>query len=100
MPIKPSEQEEAYFARLEFERRQKIEAEKQAKMKQMDRRRLQELHHMHCPKCGMQLIEIDYSGIKIEECSGCRGVWLDASELQQIIDLEQNSLRKFFSIFQ
>ncbi len=28
MPIKPSEREEEYFARLEFERKKKIEEEK------------------------------------------------------------------------
>ena len=100
MPVKPSSKEEEYFAREEFERLSRLEEEKQAKMEAEEKEKLKKLHYMHCPKCGMQLIEIDYSGIKIEECSVCRGVWLDASELQQIIDLEQNSLRKFFSIFQ
>ena len=30
MPIKPSHQEEEYFVKLEFERKKKAEAEKQA----------------------------------------------------------------------
>lgn len=99
MPMKPSEKEEAYFARLEFERLRKIEEEKSAKLRQDERKRLQELHHMCCPKCGMPLIEVDYKGLKIDECSECRGLWLDAGEVQQIISLEQGALTRFFSIF-
>ena len=99
MPIKPSEKEEEYFARMEFERMRKIEEEKQAKLKYEERVRLKELHYMKCPKCGMQLVEIDYKGLKVDECSECRGVWLDAGEVQQIIRLEQGALKKFFSLF-
>ena len=32
MPVKPSEKEEEYFAREEFERKRKLELEKKAKM--------------------------------------------------------------------
>lgn len=99
MPIKPTEKEEEYFARKEFERLRKIEEEKQAKLKNEERKRLRQLHHMKCPKCGMQLVEIDYKGLKVDECSECLGVWLDAGEVQQIIQLEQGALKKFFSIF-
>lgn len=99
MPIKPSDKEEAYFARMEFERLRKLEEEKSAKLQKEERQRLRELHHMRCPKCGMTLIEVDYKGIKIDECSECRGIWLDAGEVQQIISLEQGALSRFFSIF-
>jgi len=99
MPIKPTGKEEEYFARIEFERLRKIEEEKQAKLKKEERERLKELHYMKCPKCGMQLVEIEYKGLKVDECSECRGVWLDAGEVQQIIRLEQSALKKFFSIF-
>jgi len=54
---------------------------------------------MRCPKCGMELIEIAYRGIKIDECSECKGIWLDAGELEVIAKLEKTGLDKFFSIF-
>ena len=110
MPVKPSEKEEEYFARLEYERRKKIEQEKlieeslsgeDEREKKLDeeKKRLKELHYMKCPKCGMQLIEIDYRGIKVDKCSGCEGIWLDAGELEAVSKLEKTGLDKFFSMF-
>ncbi len=56
MPVKPTETEAEYFAKIEFEKRKKREAEKQAQFVEEDKRKLKELHYMRCPKCGMQLI--------------------------------------------
>ena len=99
MPVKPSEREEEFFARTELERLKKIEEEKQKNIQQQARTRLQELHYMRCPKCGMELIEIDYKGITVDRCSECDGVWLDAGELATLSKLEKTGLDKFFSIF-
>jgi uncharacterized protein len=100
VPVKPSSQEEEYFAKLEFERKKKIEHEKQMKLAQEKKKQLKDLHYMHCPKCGMQLIEIDYKHIKIDKCSECSGVWLDSGELESVTGLKEGALDKFFSIFQ
>jgi hypothetical protein len=99
MPVKPGEKEEEYFARMELERRRSVEVEKQARMEEEERRRQKELHFMHCPKCGMKLVEIDYKGITIDECSACEGVWLDAGELNSVAKLEKGTLDKLFGIF-
>jgi len=99
MPLKPSEQEEEYFARKEFERKKKIEEEKHKKLGDEEKKKLKNLHYMRCPKCGMELIEIDYKGIKIDECSECEGIWLDAGELETVSKLEKTGLDKLFSVF-
>ncbi len=99
MEWKPSEKEEEYFARLEFERKKKQEAEKHAKLASDEKKRLRDLHCMHCPKCGMELIEIDYKGVKVDKCSECDGIWLDAGELETISKFEKSSLDKLFSVF-
>jgi len=96
---KPSEQEEEYFARMEFEKRKKIEEERHIQLAEQEKKRLQELHYMRCPKCGMQLIEIDYKNIKIDKCSECDGIWLDAGELEAVSKLEKTGLDKLFSVF-
>jgi len=96
---KPSEQEEEYFARIEFEKRKQIEQEKQKKLIEEEKKRLRELHFMRCPKCGMQLIEIDYKNIKVDKCSGCDGIWLDAGELGAISKLEKSGMDKLFGVF-
>ena len=64
-----------------------------------DKRKLKEIHFMRCPKCGMELIEIDYKGIKVDKCSECQGVWLDAGELEAVAGLEKSALDRFFGVF-
>jgi len=97
--MKPSEKETEYFARIEFEKKREIEKEKHKKLKEEERKALVELHFMRCPKCGMELIEIDYKGIKVDKCSECEGIWLDAGELEAVSKLEKSGLDKLFSIF-
>ena len=97
--MKPSEREEEYFAREMFEKKQKVEQEKQKQLAEAERRKAKELHYMKCPKCGMNLVEIDYKSIKVDRCSSCEGVWLDSGELAQIVRLEKGALDKLFSVF-
>ena len=99
MPLKPSEQEEEHFVRMEYERKKKIEEEKHKKLAEVERKKLKELHYMRCPKCGMELIEIEYKGIKVDRCSECEGIWLDAGELETVSKLEKSGLDKLFSVF-
>lgn len=97
--MKPSERETEFIARLEFEKRKKLEEEKHKKLKEEEKKRLKDLHQMRCPKCGMELIEIDYKKIKVDKCSECDGIWLDAGELEAISRLEKAGLDKLFSVF-
>lgn len=99
MPLKPSEQEEEHFARMEYERKKKIEEEKHNKLAEGEKEKIKELHYMRCPKCGMELIEIGYKGIKVDRCSECEGIWLDAGELETVSTLEKSGLDKLFSVF-
>lgn len=99
MPAKPSEKEEEYFARAEYERKKKIEEEKRQNLAGDDKSKAKELHWMKCPKCGMNLVEIDYKNIKLDKCSACEGVWLDAGELEQVARFEKGALEKLFGVF-
>lgn len=99
MDWKPSEKEDEYFARIEFEKKKKIGEEKQKNLEEEEKKRMKELHYMKCPKCGMELIEIDYKGIKVDKCSECEGVWLDAGELETVSHLEKTGLDRWFSVF-
>lgn len=99
MVRKPSELEEEYMARMEYEKRKKFEEEKHKRLAEDEKKRLKDLHHMRCPKCGMELIEIDYKGIKVDKCSECEGIWLDAGELETVSKLEKSGLDKLFGVF-
>jgi hypothetical protein len=98
MPRKPTESEEEYFARMEFERRKKAEEESRKKMAESEKKRLKELHFMRCPKCGAELIEVDYKTLKVDRCSACDGVWLDAGELEAAMKLEKSVLSRFLGM--
>ncbi|HBS49616.1 MAG TPA: hypothetical protein DEA05_05790 [Rhodobacteraceae bacterium] len=41
---------------------------------------------MKCPVDGATLVIADRSGVEIDYCPDCRGVWLDRGELDKIID--------------
>ncbi len=97
--MKPSEQEEEYFARGTFENRKKSEEEKQKKLAEEQKRKAKELHWLKCPKCGMELIEIDYKHVKVDKCSHCEGVWLDAGEMEEVAKMDKSGLDKLFRVF-
>jgi uncharacterized protein len=99
MPIRPSEKEEEYFARQELERKKKVEEEKLKQLAAEEKQRLKELHYMRCPKCGMELTEVEFKDIHIDKCLNCEGIWLDAGELEAVSKFEKKSLDKLFSIF-
>jgi Zn finger protein HypA/HybF involved in hydrogenase expression len=99
MPDKPSESEEEYIARKEYERLKKIKEEKHSNLAAEEKKKLKELHHMRCPKCGMELVTINYKNIEIDKCSDCEGVWLDAGELEAVSKLETSAVDKLFSVF-
>ena len=41
---------------------------------------------MKCPNCNVSLVMTDRSGVEIDYCPECRGVWLDRGELDKIIE--------------
>ncbi|MFC3998172.1 zf-TFIIB domain-containing protein [Nocardiopsis sediminis] len=42
-----------------------------------------------CPKCQSQMTTFDRMGIHLEQCTHCRGIFLDHGELEQILRAEQ-----------
>jgi Zn-finger nucleic acid-binding protein len=42
--------------------------------------------NMKCPRCGSILQSVEYDGQAVETCSGCKGEWLQAGELQRIVE--------------
>ena len=40
---------------------------------------------MDCPVCGERLKEIDRSGVMVDICPSCKGIWLDRGEIDKIM---------------
>lgn len=82
---KPSNTEDEYFAREEIEKKRKLALEQSRQTADAEKERLKALHHMHCPKCGMQLQTVKEGQIEIDSCFNCGGVWFDQGELQSLL---------------
>lgn len=43
---------------------------------------------MQCPKCRAPMQTYNRGGVQIEQCGGCRGIFLDYGELEALTSLE------------
>lgn len=50
---------------------------------------------MKCPNCSVNLVMADRSGIEIDYCPDCRGVWLDRGELDKIIERSSQNVKNY-----
>jgi hypothetical protein len=62
--------------------REKRAAERAAREKEEERRRLRDLHFMKCPKCGHDMKEEVVQGVALDRCTFCEGIYCDAGELE------------------
>ena len=74
--------ENEYFRRREQELVEKMKSKLQAENRKSS--------DLKCPKCDGNLAETNYENIKIDVCDKCSGVWLDAGELAQIIEKDDD----------
>jgi len=47
-----------------------------------------------CPKCQGAMRSYERSGITVDQCADCRGVFLDRGELEHLVDAEQSWQRR------
>jgi hypothetical protein len=97
MPVHPSDPEDEYFAKLEIRRRLEQQAKQAAALAEEERKRLKELHYLHCPKCGTTLHEESMGGVTVDICPACKGIWLDDGELGRLTEAKPgvaSSLRR------
>jgi hypothetical protein len=83
------DKEEEYFYRKNKELLEKKRAELDAVRRQQETQQLKQMHWMRCPKCGQQLVEEERSGIKLDHCPGCGGVFFDRGELELLLQAEE-----------
>ena len=43
-----------------------------------------------CPKCGAAMRSYERNGVTIDQCTECRGIFLDRGELERLIDAENS----------
>ena len=93
MPIdeKPSRNEDEYFAKLDAHlikaQRERLDHER--------RKAERAAHYMKCPKDGEDLQEREFQHVKVDVCPECKGMWLDAGELDMLKYVNQNAIGRF-----
>ena len=43
---------------------------------------------LRCPKCAAGMVTYERSGIHLDQCRECRGIFLDRGELERLVDAE------------
>lgn len=43
-----------------------------------------------CPKCAAEMRPYERNGVIIDQCTGCRGIFLDRGELESLMDAESS----------
>jgi len=54
---------------------------------------------MNCPTCGSAMITLELADIEIDHCLHCGGIWLDAGELELLMD-DPRKARSLLDSFQ
>ncbi len=83
-PGKPSTSEDEYFVREDAEKKRRLALQAKKDKQSAELKRLKELHWMHCPKCGLEMHEVNYRGVDVDVCFSCNGVFLDQGELEHL----------------
>ncbi|MEV4754011.1 zf-TFIIB domain-containing protein [Micromonospora sp. NPDC049559] len=47
-----------------------------------------------CPKCRGEMRQYERSGVTVDQCSECRGIFLDRGELEKLFEAEANWQRQ------
>jgi uncharacterized protein len=89
--FKPSRNEDEFFLKQDAE----LLAEHRARLDAERERVERSAHYMKCPKCGQDLTEKSFSAVKVDVCSGCNGMWLDAGELELLNRVDSSRLGGF-----
>ena len=90
---KPSRNENEYFARLDAELIKERRSALDLARSKMERA----AHSLKCPRWGGVLQEIEHHNVKIDQCTECKGVWLDAGEIELLEHAHDTGVTRFFS---
>ncbi len=83
--------EDEFIAKEQAEKTKRLKDQLKEQRLEQEREQTKALCYMKCPKCGSDLNEVTFRGIKIDRCLNCDGVWLDEGELEKLAGDEDSS---------
>lgn len=79
---------------IEAARKRREQSDRASRSAEEETRR--KLHWRKCPKCGSDMSVETISGIEVEKCGSCEGVFFDRGELEQLLVKHDTERRGFF----
>jgi uncharacterized protein len=49
---------------------------------------MNETQTLTCPKCGSEMRSYERNEVVVDQCTGCKGIFLDRGELERLVDAE------------
>lgn len=40
---------------------------------------------MNCPKCKSDMEQVEFEGVEVDRCKGCKGIWFDVGETDWLL---------------
>ena len=96
-------QEEEYFFKKNQEMIEKMRKERESHRVEEEALAQKNIHWMKCPKCGLELEEVEHLGIKVDRCNNCSGIFFDKGEIDILLQSQEPKgflmgFRKVFKI--
>ncbi len=79
---KPINPEDEYFLKLDMARIKDLRSKLDKGREEENEQQRMKAHWMKCPKCGSDLEELNHGEVMIDQCTECKGIWLDQGELE------------------
>ncbi len=76
--------ENQYFYNLEKELVEKIKEDTQEKL-------IHKYCRGRCPKCGDKIEALEFRGVPMDQCPGCKGIWLGPNDLQLLSEKDHRT---------
>jgi uncharacterized protein len=74
--------EEEYFYKMNKELIEQNRARLDSERKEREAAQKKTQHWMRCPKCGDSMSEMEMTGIMVDKCKSCGGIYFDSGELE------------------
>jgi len=74
--------EEEYFYKMNKELIEQNRTRLDSERKEREALQQKTQHWMRCPKCGDSMSEMEMTGIMVDKCKACGGVYFDSGELE------------------
>ncbi len=88
--------EDAYFRKINQELVERLRKQGAEEIEEA----IRVFTRMRCPKCGEPLREIRHQQLKVDECIGCGGIWLDKGEFELLVGPKREGwLQRFYESF-